>query len=379
MSAPLDERRGLGGSTRVPAGVRGATPARSSVGLESGDGRLPVAVLGATGLVGQHLVERLSRHPTLRLAEVMASGSRVGARYGASVEWVVSDRTPDEASLLELVGDTDQLRSPVVLSALPTRVATEVEPRLARAGRVVCTNASAHRLSPDVPLVVPEVNPDAVSEAARQPWSSCGGVLVANPNCVVTGIALALVAIERTWGIRSGAAVTLQAISGAGLAGPSALALSANVVPWIEGEEQKIESELRKVLDSDLSLAVTCNRVPVLDGHMAHLFLDLKRRASACDVEAALREFTPPPEIGGLPTLPERPLVIRSEPDRPQPRLDAGAGGGMSVSVGRIRRAAPYDVALTVVVHNAIRGAAGACLANAELCVARGMVGVATC
>ena len=148
-----------------------------------------------------------------------------------------------------------------------------------------------------------------------------------------------------------------------------------NVVPWIEGEEEKIEAELKKVLDSDLAMALAVNRVPVVDGHSAHVFLDLKRRASPEQVRSALRDFWPEPGLSALPTIPDRTVVVRDEPDRPQPRLDAGAGDGMTVSVGRVRRAPPYDVALAVVVHNAIRGAAGACLANAELCVARGLVG----
>ena len=249
------------------------------------------------------------------------------------------------------------------------------EPALAEAGHVVCTNASAHRMSPFVPLLVPEVNQRALALVARQPWAGAGGALVANPNCMVTGLALALAPIERAWGIRAGAVVTLQSLSGAGLAGPAALALLGNVVPWIDGEEEKIQAELKKVLDSDLAMAVAVNRVPVVDGHTAHVFLDLKRRASPERVQCALRDFTPEPGLRALPTIPDRTLVVREEPDRPQPRLDAGAGDGMTVSVGRIRQAPPYDVALAVVVHNAIRGAAGACLANAELCVARGLVG----
>ena len=360
------------------------------------DGRVPVAVLGATGLVGQHLVRRLAGHPTLRLHELVGSEGRAGRAYAESVDWSIDDRVPPEAAGLELLGlaggdgggggawrivrraggPAAPLRSPIVLSALPAHVARDLEPALARRGHLVCTNASAHRMSPDVPLVVPEINAAALARVADQPWAASGGALVANPNCVVTGLALALAPIERAWGIRAGAVVTLQALSGAGLGGPSALALLGNVVPHIEGEEEKIERELRKVLGAELALAVAVNRVPVLDGHMAHVFLDLRRCASPADVRAALDGFERPAELGCVPSLPERPLVVRDEPDRPQPALDARAGDGMVVSVGRIRSAPPWDVALTLVVHNAIRGAAGACLANAELCVERGRVGV---
>jgi len=341
----------------------------------SADERVPVAVLGATGIVGQHLVMLLDGHPTLRLAEIVGSAARRGARYGASVDWVVGPAPPREAAELVLRGGIEGLDAPLVLSALPTAQARVWEPALAAAGRVVCTNASAHRMEPGVPLLVPEVNATDLGGPGHIGWEG-GGALVANPNCVVTGLALAMAPIERAWGIESGVAVTLQALSGAGLSGPSALALTGNVVPWIPGEEEKIEAELRKILRSDLRLAVAVNRVPVVDGHTAHLFLTLGRRTSVAEVREALATFEPTPEVVALPSIPARPIAVLEAPDRPQPRLDAGRGSGMTVSVGRIRTAPPHDVALTLVVHNAIRGAAGACLANAELCVARGLVGV---
>ena len=334
--------------------------------------RVPVAVLGATGVVGQRLVQMLDGHPGFRLAEVVASAQRTGQRYGQSVQWMLGGSPPQRAAQLELLAPGAPLRSPVVLSSVPSSAAREAEIALAGEGHAVCTNASAHRMRPDTPLIVPEVNPEAIDGAAAQPWFGQGGVLVANPNCVVVGLAMACAPIARTFGIEAATVVTLQAISGAGLSGLGAMAVAGNVIPAIQGEEEKIGPELNKVLGTEIEVAVAVNRVPVLDGHTAHVFLKLGRDASPRDVAAVLEGFRPPAAVRSLPSLPERPLVVRSEPDRPQPRLDAAAAAGMAVSVGRIRAAPPpHDLAFVVVAHNGVRGAAGACLANAELCVAR--------
>jgi aspartate-semialdehyde dehydrogenase len=339
------------------------------------EGRVPVAILGATGLVGQHLIMRLHGHPIFRVAQVVGSPSRAGQRYGESVEWILDAAPPAWASGLVLSGPGDEIHASIVLSALPATVARTLEPRWAAAGRVVCTNASAFRMEPDVPIVVPEVNADALSLVRRQPWYGRRGALVANPNCMVAGLALALGPIASEWGIRSGAIVTLQALSGAGVGGACALRMSGNVVPHIPGEAEKIGAELGKVLGCRMELAVSVNRVPVVDGHLAHVFLRLARTARPEHIRDALRSFRADREWAALPSVPRAPLVVREEADRPQPRLDSAAGGGMVVSVGQIRRLPPYDVAFTVVVHNGIRGAAGGCLANAELCVARGFAG----
>jgi len=248
-----------------------------------GDGlgvRIPVAVLGATGIVGQHLIQRLSGHPWFELTEVVGSDRRAGLPYGSTVEWVVSDAPPEECVQLTLSGAAETLRSPVILSALPAEPAAEIEPALAAAGHLVSSNASAHRMDETVPLVIPEVNASALGRVGTQRWAASGGAVVTNPNCVVTGLAIALAPIEREWGIESGAVVTLQALSGAGLSGPTALAISGNVVPWIAGEEEKISRELAKVLGTQLRLAVSVTRVPIVDGHLAHVFLKLKRRAT---------------------------------------------------------------------------------------------------
>ena len=362
--------------------------------------RTRVAVLGATGVVGQRLVRMLDGHPLFRLAEVVASEPRTGRRYGEAVRWSIGGDPPRRAAALALKAPRasrprpetslaspeaslaspeisrprpeTSLRSPLVLSALPSGPAAETEIALARAGHAVCTNASAYRMRHDTPLIVPEVNQEAIEAVRAQPWAGAGGALVANPNCVVAGLALACAPIERAFGIEAATVVTLQAVSGAGLGGLGAVQIAGNVIPGIRGEEEKIGPELNKVLGADVEVSVAVNRVPVLDGHSAHVFLKLGSRAAVGDVARALDDFRRPAAVESLPTLPARPLVVRTEPDRPQPRLDADAAAGMAVSVGRIRAApAPHDVALVLVAHNGVRGAAGACLANAELYASR--------
>ncbi len=319
------------------------------------DDRIPTAVLGATGIVGQRLASLLETHPWFRLAEVVASGRSAGRRY-------------ENAPHLEVRGLDAPIESPLVLSALPSGIAKEVDAALAQAGHIVSTNASAWRLDPGVPLVIPEVNPQAVDIVRSQPWAGAGGALIANPNCVVAGLALALAPLHRAFGIEAAVVVTLQAASGAGRNGVGAVAVLDNAIPWIPGEEEKIEPELRKILDCEIAVTAAVNRVPVLDGHLAHVFLSLRHPASPADAERVLGDFRAPSAASALPSVPSRPLIVRGEPDRPQPRLDRDAGGGMAVSVGRVRRSGPpHDLALAVLSHNGVRGAAGACLANAEL------------
>ena len=242
--------------------------------------RVPVAVLGATGIVGQRLVRMLDGHPSLQLASVAASGRRAGERYGDAVRWSLGGDPPAEAADLPLRVATDPPECRVVLSALPSGVARELEPALAEAGHIVSTNASAHRLRADVPLLVPEVNPQALTLTATQPWSERGGRLVANPNCVVAGLALALAPLQDAFGIEAATVVTLQAVTGAGLTGVGSVQIEGNAIPWIPGEEEKIEPELNKILGTEIAVAVSVNRVPVLDGHTANVFLKFASPAS---------------------------------------------------------------------------------------------------
>ncbi|MCE2421995.1 MAG: aspartate-semialdehyde dehydrogenase [Gemmatimonadetes bacterium] len=334
---------------------------------EGGRSGIPTAVLGATGIVGQRLVRMLAAHPWFGLEEVTASPRREGRPYGEDVPWVLEGDPPEAAIKLRLKSSPP--RSRLVLSALPSGPARELELDLARRGHVVCTNASAHRLDARVPLVVPEVNPEALREAG--PGPGAGGCLIANPNCVVTGLALALWPLQRQFGIEAVTMVTLQALSGAGLSSLQEGPGPGGVVPWIRGEEEKFGPELRKILGADFEVAASVTRVPVVDGHTAQVFVRLRSPATPGEAAEAMSALRGPV---GLPSLPRTPVVVRREPDRPQPGLDINAGKGMTVTVGRLRRVPGYSLAMTVVSHNGIRGAAGACLANAELARTAGLV-----
>ena len=329
-----------------------------------------MAVLGATGLVGQHLVRMLHAHPWFHLHEVVASEAREGIRYGDATAWLAEGGMPADVADMVLTSHGRRIESRIVLSALPSDVARNLEPALAARGHIVSSNASAHRMAPGVPLVVPEVNAEAADMVATQPWASSGGALVTNPNCVVAGLAPVLSLVDGRWPLASLTVVTLQALSGAGVSGPSALAMLGNVVPWIDGEEEKIAAELGKLLGRPLAIDVAVNRVPVTDGHLAHVFLDLAEAAQADEVAALLRSAKPPHAVRSLPTIPAHTVRVTDDPRRPQPRLDLSMDKGMEVVVGRVRGGG-RRIALTVLSHNLIRGAAGACLANAELLVSR--------
>jgi len=339
-----------------------------------------VAVLGATGMVGEQLVALLDDHPWFRLAEVGASdrsaGDRLGDRVVPSGATSLSPRVAD----LRLAPVEGPWRSPILLSALPSGVAGDLEPALARAGHLVVSNASSHRQGDDIPLVVPEINPDHLSllEVQRERWP---GGLVTNPNCVVAGAVMALAPLHQKLGLEAVVMTTFQAISGAGRPGPAAGDLLDNVLPYIAGEEEKMGREIRKILGTvrqdrvepaEIRVSATSTRVPVLHGHLVSLSIAFRDRWSPEDVIAAIREFESPVKADGLPLAPVLPLEYLEEVDRPQPRLDRDRGAGMTVTVGRVRPCEVHDVKLFALAHNLVRGAAGAALLNAELCRARG-------
>lgn len=346
------------------------------------DDRIPVGVLGATGMVGARLVGMLARHPWFRLAEVAASERSAGGTLGALLAGEGGEDLPPEAARLEMKAISDELTSPLLLSALPSGVAREVEATAARNGRLVVSNASAYRDDPQVPLLIPEVNPDhlALLDAQKERWS---GGIVTNPNCVVAGMATALAPLHRAFGLERVVATTYQAISGAGRPGPAAYDLVDNVLPYIRDEEPKIAAEPRKILgtvregsvvEADFRLGATAVRVPVLHGHLVSVSCSFRETADHHAVIEAMRAWTGEVAGLGLPTAPVRPLEVLDEPDRPQPRLDRDRGGGMTVTVGRVRPCEALGVSFLVLSHNLVRGAAGAALLNAELCRARGLV-----
>ena len=350
-----------------------------------GKTKLPVAVLGATGAVGQAFVRLLADHPWFELAEVAASERSAGKLYAEATRWI-SDQPipPGVGKLTVLPCDPASVRAPIVFSALDSGVAGDAEPAFARAGRAVLSNAKNYRMEPDVPLVIAEVNPDhlEVIEAQRKirKWN---GAIVTNGNCSAIAATIPLAALHQTFGVRRVFAATMQAVSGAGYPGVPSLDILGNVIPFIKDEEPKLEAEIRKFLglrsasgeridDAAIAVSSHTNRVAVEHGHTIVMSVELERKADAAEVEKALRGWRGASEACGLPSSPERPLAVASEADRPQPRRDAHAGRGMTVTVGRVRPDTIFDVRLVALGHNIIRGAAGASVLNAELMAATG-------
>jgi len=322
---------------------------------------IEVGILGATGTVGEELMRRLHAHPWFRVTEVGASDSSVGGDFQG-------------LTLRSMDGDWD---APLLFSALPAGVARELEPELARRGHAVVSNASAHRMAPAVPLLIPEINADHLALLDAQPWS---GLLVTNPNCAVAALAPALAPLEHAFGIDAVVATSLQAISGAGRPGPSAGDLLDNVIPWIGGEEEKVETEPQRILGrlddgrvrpAAFGITATCTRVPVHHGHTVSATVRLSSPGTADDVFSALESEPGLVARPDLPTSPETVLHIFRENDGPQPRLDRDRGDGMTISVGRVR-VRGNTVSLLAMTHNLGRGAAGAALQNAELLRAEG-------
>jgi aspartate-semialdehyde dehydrogenase len=342
--------------------------------MPSGE-RIPVTVLGATGLVGRRLVGMLVGHPWFELRHVAASDRTVGQPYGASCRSRQAPLPREVEGLIVQPSEPGACDTPLVFSALDATAAARIEPRFAEQGRLVISNASAFRMERDVPLVIPEVNPDALDLLHQQRRTrGWDGGIVCNPNCVVAVAALAAHPLHRTARIRRMEVTTLQAVSGAGHPGVASLDILGNAIPWIAGEEEKIRQETARVLGAELAIGVQVNRVPVMHGHMACLAIECERAVSPEEAYAAYAGYLVPPEIATLPSSPPEALVVLEGADRPQPALDADLGDGMSVSVGRIRADAVLGIRLVACGHNLVRGAAGAALLNAELAVSRGFV-----
>ena len=344
------------------------------------DDRVDVGVLGATGTVGQRLIQLLENHPWFRLAEVCGSeasaGKTLAERIGAG-----ADRLSSATAGLQLQALDGPWTSSILLSALPSGPAQKSEVELAEAGHLVVSNASSHRMGELIPLLIPEVNSSHLDLVARQPWK---GALVTNPNCAAVGLVVALAPLHEVFGVESVVTTSFQAISGAGVPGPPASSLVDNVIPFIGGEEQKLTCEPQKILGTvtpdgvepaTFPVSASCTRVAVLDGHLLAVSVALTGRPSVEDVTAALEEYRGSDACRDLPSAPERVLQVLAADDRPQPRLDRDLGQGMTVSVGRIRPCEVLDSKFFVLSHNLVRGAAGAALLNAELCHAQGVLG----
>ncbi len=335
--------------------------------------KLNVAVLGATGIVGQNLVSLLDNHPWFRLAALCASPANAGRRYDDAVQgrWQPRPSLPSPAADLILRPCAPPLDADIVFSALDSSVAGPIEEDFARGGHLVCSNAANHRMRSDVPLVVPEVNRSHLSLLERQNYQ--GGGIVTNPNCSTIGLVLALAPLHQKFGVKKAAVTTLQAISGAGYPGLPALDILDNIIPLIQGEEEKIETETLKILgtpayNADIAVSAQCNRVPVSVGHLLNIAVELDTRVTVEDVAREFDDFNP---LGGtpLPSAPARPLLLLRDPGRPQPARDRANGGGMTVTIGRLREDSVLHFRFVALVDNLIRGAAGAALLNAELLV----------
>jgi aspartate-semialdehyde dehydrogenase len=350
--------------------------------------RIPVTVLGATGLVGQRILTLLADHPWFEVAGIAASERNAGARYGDVVRWRVESEPPTSILDLRLASPAprDGLSGRVAFSALPASEAEEIEPRFAAGGALVFSNASAYRMAPDVPLIVPEINPDHLAALpAQRHGRGWPGAIVTNPNCSTIGLTLALAPLRR-FGLRRVLVTTLQAASGAGYPGVASLDLLDNVIPYIGGEEEKLEIETRKILggwadgafqplDTQAPrISAQCTRVAVRDGHLETVSVEFAERVDPDDILAAWASFAGEPQQRSLPTAPAEVIVYREEHDRPQPLRDRLAGGGMTVTVGRLRRCDVLDYKFVCLSHNTIRGAAGAAVLNAELAYARGLL-----
>jgi len=337
--------------------------------------RIKVGVLGATGAVGQRFIQLLAEHPWFDLSALAASERSAGKKYGEIARWRLDVPLPDKVKDLKVLPTSpEKVDADIVFSALPANIAKDVELKFAKAGFIVASNASAYRMESDVPLMIPEVNPDHLGlvevQKENRHWDGC---IITNPNCSVIAMALSLKPLMK-FGIESVHVATMQAVSGAGYEGVSSMAILDNVIPYIAKEEEKMEIEAQKILgnfdgakvkNADFAVSASCNRVPVIDGHTEAIWVMMRERPALEDVKEAFARFKCD-EVKGLPTAPEKAIIVHDAEDRPQPRLDRNAGKGMSVSVGRIREYAD-GVKYIAMGHNTIRGAAGASILNAEL------------
>jgi aspartate-semialdehyde dehydrogenase len=346
--------------------------------------KISVGVLGATGAVGQKFVSLLENHPWFELTELAASDRSAGKNYAEAATWRQYSAIPDGLKNKLVKACEPNLDCRVVFSGLDSSVAGEVEENFARAGYIVLSNSRNHRMDDDVPLLVPEINPDHLrlieTQRKRRGWK---GAIVTDPNCSTIGLVMALAPIDRAFGARRVIVTTMQALSGAGYPGHAAIDMVGNVIPFIGGEEEKLETEPLKIMGkldgdrirfSDCRISAHTNRVFVEDGHMECVSVELGKKATPDEVARVLAEFTGLPQELKLPSAPANPIVVTSDRDRPQPRFDRDAGAGMVAVVGRIRECPVFDIRFVVLSHNTIRGAAGAAILNAELMKAQGLI-----
>ena len=340
-----------------------------------------VGILGATGTVGQRFVQLLEGHPQFEITALAASDRSAGKPYAEACAWKLSGDIPKAVGEIEVSPIEPPLDCEIVFSSLPSNVARETEEAFARAGYPVISNSSCYRMDEDVPLLIPEINHDHVGliETQRQRRGFGKGFIVTNPNCAVASFAPPLAALHRKFGVESAIVTTMQAISGAGYPGVSSMDISDNVLPYIAGEEPKVEIEAQKILGelvngsishADFSVSAQCFRVDVIDGHTAAVRVNLKENSTLEDIVEAMENF---PTLQ-LHSSPATFIEVLDEPSRPQPRLDRDNGNGMTITVGRVFPDNVFDYRFVALSHNTVRGAAGSAILNAELLIDKGLI-----
>ena len=346
--------------------------------------KIPVCVLGATGSVGQRFVSLLAEHPWFEIRALMASDRSAGKSYAAATTWVQAAPLPDRSAGMIVQQCEPREDCLLAFSALDSSVAGDIESGFAAAGALVVSNAKNHRMDMDVPLLVPEVNPTHLDLAAQQQHR---GAIITNPNCSTIGVVLALKPLFDAFGVEALSVVTLQAVSGAGLPGVSSLQILDNVLPYIDGEEDKLETEACKilgVLEEDaisfaaIKVSAACNRVPVIDGHTFCVSVQLASKPPQADLVSAWDRFSAEPQQLGLPSAPARPVHYLPDLAAPQPRLHRDLEHGMALSIGRLRACPILDFKFVGLSHNTVRGAAGGSILTAELAIARGLLPVSS-
>ncbi len=344
--------------------------------------KIKVGILGATGMVGQRFIDLLQDHPWFQITELAASEKSANKTYEETMRgrWKINAKIPENVKDIKVKGCKPDLDCKLVFSALDSSIAGSIEEDFAKNGYIVLSNSKNHRLDDDVPLLIPEVNQDHLSIIKKQKAKFGKGFIVTNPNCSVIGLVIALKPLHDIFGLKKVFVTTMQALSGAGYPGVASLDILDNVIPYINGEEEKIETESLKLLGeikndkfsfANIKISAQCNRVNVKDGHLEAVNVRLARKASLDEVKRAFKNFNPLKKLD-LPSLPTYPIIVNEEVDRPQPKYDCDLGNGMSISVGRIRRCNILDYKFLVLSHNTIRGAAGAAILNAELMKVKG-------
>lgn len=342
--------------------------------------KIPVAILGATGTVGQKFITLLEKHPYFEIKELVASERSAGTKYKSACKWKQDSFIPAEIAEMTVKALDDKLESRILFSGLDSSVAGEAETEYAKRGHFVISNSKNHRMDEDVPLIIPEINHDHLELIKDQKTK---GAIITNSNCSTMFLAMALYPIHKAFGIEAVMVSTMQAISGAGYPGVASMDILSNVVPYIGDEEEKVETECQKILGTykngkiipaDFKISAHCNRVAVFDGHTETVSVKLKKKAAPEEIKKVMKEWKGLPQEKKLPFAPETPLIVFEENDRPQPARDVWKNKGMSTCVGRIRPCNIFDIRMVILGHNTVRGAAGAAILNAETMVEKGYI-----